>query len=356
MNVPVSKRWAGYAARTARRWLVAACWVYFTILFSWCLLYFASGDRISAVALINNLAVYLFFPVLPVAFVAPFLGRREIWAGWIVAALVFGVLWGELFVPDLRARRTEADVLTVMTYNVLARHAQTDPILDVILAEEPDVVFVQELNPQVARAFQAELQSQYPYQILEPRDDVIGMGVISRFPLRSTDQALSQEWVGDPQLISLDWQGNDILLINFHMFPSGIGASWQVEYVYRARESQARALADFVRTHVKEGPVIAAGDANVTDLSDAYRILRLDLNDTWRDAGFGLGHTFPGSDIAGSSRPRIAGRLVPMWLARIDYIFVSPQWMTIGSRMARFDGVSDHRGVVTELVLLSHRQ
>jgi endonuclease/exonuclease/phosphatase (EEP) superfamily protein YafD len=40
-----------------------------------------------------------------------------------------------------------------------------------------------------------------------------------------------------------------------------------------------------------------------------------------------------------------------MWLVRIDYIFHSPHWKTLDARLAKFDGVSDHRGVVAVLAL-----
>jgi endonuclease/exonuclease/phosphatase (EEP) superfamily protein YafD len=99
------------------------------------------------------------------------------------------------------------------------------------------------------------------------------------------------------------------------------------------------------------GPVLVGGDANVTDLSEAYHVMTADLNDAWRETGYGFGHTFPGSSIPGSSRPRVAGYPVPKWLARIDYVLYSDHWVGLASRVARFDGVSDHRGVLTELSL-----
>lgn len=87
----------------------------------------------------------------------------------------------------------------------------------------------------------------------------------------------------------------------------------------------------------------------MTPLSDAYAILTSELRDAWLQTGFGLGHTFPGSDHQEGSRPRIAGVPVPMWLARIDYILYSPDWKADSVHNTRFDGASDHRGVVAVL-------
>jgi len=41
---------------------------------------------------------------------------------------------------------------------------------------------------------------------------------------------------------------------------------------------------------------------------------------------------------------------LPPWLTRIDYIFHSGDWETVTVRVAQFDGVSDHRGVMATLV------
>ena len=100
------------------------------------------------------------------------------------------------------------------------------------------------------------------------------------------------------------------------------------------------------------GPLIVAGDANAADLSRPYRTLTSGhLRDAWREAGFGLGSTFPGSTVPASSRWKLGSWYVPQWLVRIDYIFISPHWGVATAGMAQFDGVSDHRGVVAELVL-----
>ncbi len=177
------------------------------------------------------------------------------------------------------------------------------------------------------------------------------MGVMSKFPLSNSGKRLPLDWVGVPQVLHMDWEGKTITLINFHFYPSGLGSPAAVNFVYRAREAQAAALAAAAREAAKAGPVLVGGDANVTDLSEAYGVMTADLKDAWRETGFGLGHTFPGSAIAGSARPRVAGVPVPKWLARIDYLLYSSDWVSHDTRVASFDEVSDHRGVVTDLSL-----
>jgi len=259
-------------------------------------------------------------------------------------------LWGGLFLPkpsQALAVEGNGPRLAVMTYNVLGRQAFHGPQIETILAENADVVLIQELTPALARAVQSELIEAYPHQALAPEEGVSGLGVLSKFPLTPTGQQLSEHWLGEPQVLRLDWHGRAITLVNFHMYSTPLVSLAEIARVNRLREAQAEALADFAR---RTGRLVAAGDANATPLSQVYKTVTNVLNDAWRAAGFGLGHTFPGSDLPGSSRPHLFGWPLPMWLARIDYVFYSSEWRAAEARLARFDGVSDHRSVVAVLL------
>ncbi len=337
---------------TIRRYAIALVWVYYTLLFLWATLYFVSGDRYGIMAIINSLALYIFLPfplILPLAII---FRRRELWIGLAAGVMLFIWLWGGLFIPHTSEPHIEGQPLSVMTYNVLGTHQQTNPIIEVIRTEDADVVFLQEINTILAKSIEEELSDQYPYQVLDPYDDVTGMGTISKFPIHPTGETLPLKWVGDPQILSLDWHGQDIILINFHMWATGLAPPKIIALNYRAREAQALFLADFARVAAYEDPVIVAGDGNFTDLSDAYKLVTDVLIDSWREAGFGFGHTTPGCDRSGGSHPHFYGIPVPRWLVRIDYVFHSNQFTTAEVRLAQFDGVSDHRGVIAELVMI----
>jgi endonuclease/exonuclease/phosphatase family metal-dependent hydrolase len=156
------------------------------------------------------------------------------------------------------------------------------------------------------------------------------------------------QWVGKPLVLEMDWNGLPITVVNFHMIPTNSFSPQKISDENNYRQGQAQALVELAR---KREPAVVCGDANTTPMTDAYKILTGSLEDAWVQAGFGLGHTFPGSDLPGSSRPRLAGWSVPQWLMRIDYIFFTPGWKALEARTARFDGVSDHRGVVAVLTL-----
>jgi len=329
-------------------WLVRiGCWAYLSALGGWLILYLLTGESLVVLAMLNYLAVYLFFPLLLVLVGAVICSSRSLGSGFAAGAFVFAWFWGALFVPRLDPSQPENPTLTVMTYNVLAWHTHTQPILETIRAEDPDIVLIQELNWTLARQLEEQLGEIYPYQLLEPEDDPRGIGTISKHPIRLTGERLPGDWVGGPQVMALDWNGEQVTLVNFHMWPTtGVRPLSGVERSIRLRKTEARLLAQVVNS---AETAIVGGDANCTSLSTAYRILTGELSDAYREAGFGLGHTFPGSDIPESDRPHIGGWYVPQWLARIDYVFHTKDWETLSAHVARFDGVSDHRGVVAVL-------
>lgn len=143
-----------------------------------------------------------------------------------------------------------------------------------------------------------------------------------------------------PQALDLDWQGQAIRLVNFHMSTPGRLSPGSLLARYDIRQGQAADLAAYASQ--VEGPLILAGDANSAELNDAYRtITAAGLRDAWREAGFGLGFTFP----------RHLGALQPAWMARIDHVFLSGAWRITAAHIADTAAGSDHRAVIVELGL-----
>lgn len=338
-------------AAVFRRWTLPSLWVYLTLLFIWVGFYYLSGDHFGVIGLLNAIAIYLFIPLPLVIIGAVVMKRRELWIGAGVAIMIFVFLWGNAFLPKGQIDLAGRETLTVMTYNVLGMQIESAPLINIIRNEDPDVVLLQEINSWHAVAIEYELKDIYPYQIFAPQDGVEGIGTISKYPIRLTGEQLSLDWIGVPQLMELDWGQKKIGVVNFHMWATGLAAPKYLDANFRHREAQGEVLERFAANY--KGPLIVGGDANTSPLNDTYYIMTRSLIDSWKTAGFGLGHTFPGSDVPGSSRPKIGPLLAPKWMSRIDYVFTSNDWRAIDAHLAPFDGVSDHRGVVVELVLAS---
>ncbi len=220
-----------------------------------------------------------------------------------------------------------------------------------LLGVDADIVILQEVNNRLADALGEELIDVYPYQVLDPYNDVRGMGMISKLPLHLTGESLPLEWVGTPQILAVEWEGERVTLVNFHMWVVGLGPMKYIEINTRAREAHALYMIDFARIAAREGPVIVAGDANATPQSNTYRMLADWLQDSWTEAGYGLGHTFPESNVSGSTRLQLYGIPLPRWLFRIDYVFHSVELDAVEAFMAPFDGGSDHRALVVTFTM-----
>jgi vancomycin resistance protein VanJ len=334
------------------RWPVAFSQVYFTLLAGWLLAYLLRGDWHGLLTPINALAHLLFLPLPLAVLVSLRFKRRRLLGLSLGAGVVFALLWGGLLLPGpapagaagppARTADAPGKTLRVMTYNVFGFNFDQRAVLQVIHQENPDVICFQELSPEIAAALQQALGEAYPYQVLAARRGVSGMGVISKYPLQPLSDGLEENWVGVPQTLELAWQGQSIRLVNFHMSTPGRLAPGSLLAQYTRRQQQANDLAAYASQAA--GPLILAGDANSAELNDAYRTITANgLRDAWREAGFGLGFTFP----------RHLGLLQPAWMTRIDHIFLSAEWGIQAAHIASSAGGSDHRAVIVDLDLPS---
>ena len=314
-------------------------WLNSALIWVWFGFHELIGDRVGLVGTLDMFAVYFF---VPLALTFPFLVHRRaarLWVVWAASMLVFVGLWHGLFLPRSSRAGGAEPTLRVMTYNVLGTQNDYQSLLDNIRDAHPDVVFLQEVNPEFAQHIATELANEFPFQVLEPKPGVNGMATISKYALSPTGESLGLVWVGTPQLLTLDWNGERVALVNFHTLPPRL--SWE-EYMrenFRIRNEQARAIAGYVEHHLHRGPMVCAGDLNAVQISTAYRTLRAQMNDAWLDGAIGPGNTFPNDTTI---QPR---------MFRIDYIFASSRFATLRAFLARDEGGSDHRGVVADLAM-----
>ena len=323
-------------------WL--GCALYLGGIAFWWMLRLVFADAWWWLYLVNSAAIFLFVAV-PVAAVIAVLQRNAVLiAGVLFAAVLFASTWGGMLWPHSEPE-PQGPVVTVMTYNLLVSNRNTEGVLAAIREADADVVGLVELNATIGDAIRRDLIEEYPYQALFDRGSLFGVGVISRYPIERIETNLDDpDWNGDPIAVQVDWEGGPFVFVAVHSPAS----SHKVEI----RERHARLLRDFAEAQTL--PVIVAGDLNASDRNQSISIIKEALNDAFREAGTGIGHTFPGAsyaDTRGSSRPETFGIPWPKWLVRIDYIFYSDDWQAIDARIAPWEGSSDHRGVVAELAL-----
>jgi endonuclease/exonuclease/phosphatase (EEP) superfamily protein YafD len=324
--------------------LSVSAWFYFCVLWLCLALRLVFKDRWWWLGFLNTLTPYWFAPLPVVLPIAYFTKRRVLWTQALLGVVVFLSLFGELWLPQWRLSDSDDPTLVVMSYNILGTNQNWPAMRDSILDSQADVVSLQELNREVAQTIEAEFSERYPYQILDFQDSLI-----SRYPITLTEATLPDSWGTPPQVYQLDFDGQLVTLVNAHFYASFLNFDVPfMTWVFREREHQAQLLADFASRI--DTPLIVTIDFNATDQNQAYRIITGQLIDSWREAGWGFGHTFPGGPSAPSlRRPVVAGRPIPMWVFRIDYIFHSNDFLATKARLGKWDGVSDHRPVIATL-------
>jgi endonuclease/exonuclease/phosphatase (EEP) superfamily protein YafD len=229
-----------------------------------------------------------------------------------------------------------------LTFNVWGYSDSPDTVRAIVAQETPDVVVLQELSPGLVPVLVEELGALYPYRLLNPGEGYRGGGVLSRYPMRQVRLVEGSLVGGFAQVVEIEVEEQVFTLYNVHLdataalyyIDSGESVGGKVRSSYEVREHQVGQLvADVAERH---GPVLVAGDFNMTDQSDAYRTLVQSLTDTHREVGWGLGHTFPA--YAGSWR----GIPVFSRMIRIDMILHSDEWSTLECRVLDEHGQSDH--------------
>jgi len=336
-----------------RRWLralfLALAWLYLVGLGGWFVANRLIGDRWWWLFVINALALYLFAPLVPLALGALVVRQRALWAGLVAGVALCLFLYGGLWLPR-QTPKVDGPVLTVMTYNVLGFNRCPKCVVATIRQSGADLVTLQELSPAVAAEIAWSLSSEYPYQVLDPQEQVFGLGAISRLPMRATGETLPGGWVGQPQILALTFADTQVLVVNAHPYATGPTDLETVRWSIRERYRQAQTLVAFAQTH--PGALLYPGDSNTTDQNDAYRMLATAWIDSFREAGRGFGHSYPGSDFSGSKRFQFGDVPLPQWLIRIDFVWHSPHWRAINAQVGPWDGYSDHSPMIAQLVLV----
>jgi len=307
------------------------------------------GERLPVIALIN---VFLHLLLMPSLILLPLSVLYRRW--WIslnltVAALVFVTSYGVFFTPRSIAAAPNAANLKILTYNLHAEAQDLDGMIEVIRESGADIVALQEVGSAAVTRFTAELTQLYPYQALHPqRYATAGQGVLSRYPLVA-DQYWRPNWPPDAlghQRVEVDFNGTRIVLYNYHpLRPVMRGLTYD-------DEPRRLAVSDLLeRTRQDSGPILIAGDFNMTDQTEDYRRITAKFSDTFREVGWGMGFTFPDADPVTPSKQRIRRLIQLPLLLRLDYVFHNDHFSPVEAFVWPVSGGSDHHPVYARLAL-----
>jgi endonuclease/exonuclease/phosphatase (EEP) superfamily protein YafD len=340
-----------------RRILNLAAWLYLLLMLVYLLARTVFGDGIWELAVINSFAVLLFMP-LPLLLLAGTLARSRRALLTVLPVVVWAGIWfGPRFIPKA-APETSGATLRVMTNNIWHLNPTPEKVVEVVDAEKPDVVFLQEVQLSTQRAGLSPLDAAYPYQ--SQLLDQIRLYMYtahnltySRYPFVSSETVS----VGGPEMPLIyrdviEVNGTRVALYNVHLVaPDTAGTRLPGSRNYMLRT--AAAFDDTERNQQLDAllalladeplPYIVAGDFNTSDTSVAYSRIVSRMHDSFIEGGLGYGGTWPIARALGWSR------FIPA-IIRMDYIWHGDGLRTLRAWQGDFTG-SDHRPLLAEFAV-----
>ncbi len=313
---------------------------------------FLQFQPIPALAVLSLLVPILF--VLNVLFVVYWLllrNRKFLWSLWaiIMGYIVFGSFYG--FGSD--DVEPYGGHLKVMTYNVLGfnKHGWIkepnvgDRIIDFIKNEDPNILCLQEHS----RIRYKQLQ-QYKYRSETPYSARTTQAIFSKFPIVGNGSLDLPGTTNNIIYADILYGKDTIRVYNFHLqsysivpsansFSSGERSERTYNRLVTTFTKQLE-QAKIFKEHLENSPYqnLVCGDMNNTQFSNIYKIVKGDLQDTFREKGEGFGRTY---DLL-------------KFPIRIDYILADPDFEVLSHQNFNVK-LSDHYPVMSTLRLKSHQ-
>ncbi len=250
-------------------------------------------------------------------------GRAGVLAGIVVVAgTVAGLAWLSLShtSPGFQ-RRTDANVLRVMSFNLWRENDQVEAVEREIRRNLPDIVALPEFEKEEMYSLPARLKDILPYRADCLHKEHCYLGLVSRWPIVRVKSA--SLWEGPPYLHA--WVKTPRGMVHVYVTHT-LRAPW-----IRSHYRQVKALARIV--HLRHGePAIVMGDFNAAPFSYILGLFP-------RKTGL-VRHTWlPSWPVRPLKMPQIA----------IDHVFTSSHFALRRGPWVGRDAGSDHLPVVLEL-------
>lgn len=337
-----------------RRIMDGAALAYLVFIAFYLLLRWLVGDGQPLVSLVNSFAYILFLPLPLFLLLTAFARSRAALLRLLPIVAVIGVWVGPRFLPRSTVQAGD-DSLRVMTMNVWGNQHDLTQTEAWLRETDADVLCLEEVSPAYASGRLPGLSDIYPYQSNQRDESRWGDNfILSRYPVLSSgyvDLAVPDQ--PNPVRAVLDVDGRQVAVYAVHL-------AWPVdEEAITSGGAQfymdvARGFDDRIRNQQIENLLahlqnerltyIVAGDFNTSDFSVTYNKLAAYMHDSFAEAGWGLGGSWPVAWLRSG---------LPDWLPpliRIDYIWHSDDLRTVRAWQGPPVG-SDHLPLFAELAL-----
>lgn len=217
--------------------------------------------------------------------------------------------------------------LKVLLANVYTSNDNHQKIIDLINAESPDIVVLQEVNDQWISSLQPVF-ALYPYKVTKPRNDNFGIALFSKVPVVA-HQITNWGNIGIPSIeAEFEVENASFTVLATHPLPP------ISKETYRFRNNQISDVA-YRAAEIQQAKLIV-GDLNMTMWSPDYQALE---------------------KVSGLRNARNGFGVIPTWPAAltffgipIDHVLVSSEFSVNGINAGPNVG-SDHLPLIVELSL-----
>jgi len=257
--------------------------------------------------------------------------------------------------PSPTLSQMAPEKLTLFNANILGFSDLSENVIQEITTRAPDVVTLQEVNPEMAHSLRMRLGERYPCMVLAPQPGSWGMGVLSRLACSPVAVENPGLWVGNPQLVTLTTPAqHSVLIANIHAIHPHIALERDsvaagvlgLTASVRNREESIRALLSQLNSSPTRA-VIIAGDLNASMRNRVYGDIRqAGYSDAWLEhQPVWRGGTWPFPNLGGIP---LLGQLV-----RIDFLFHTAALRATRIELLPESLGSDHRGMIAEFEVSS---
>lgn len=168
----------------------------------------------------------------------------------------------------------DAPRLRVLTYNMNFGVAGDRAGVEAIESASPDIALLQETNDE----WQAALTGRYPHERFQgPKTEWVagGMGVMSRWPIKSIDELTTDAGPFFAWRVVVDAPGGPLQLVSVHLHPpmDTQSGSWLIGY-FSTRAVREQEAKDHIANIDWSLPTIVAGDFNEEDEGRAIALFR----------------------------------------------------------------------------------
>ncbi len=215
--------------------------------------------------------------------------------------------------------------IKIISANILSQNNEKQLVLDWLVHEDADVVFLMEITPEWDESL-GKLDSIYPHHLTVPRLDNFGLALYSKVPLNES-RILERPFQRIPSIITkLKFEHQEYTFIGAHPEPPLGPMS------FKERNKHLERLNELV--HIYPGPTIIAGDFNCSSFS--WNLKRLTQNTNLKDSRLGKGLQNSWSAT------------LPFFRFAIDHCFVTDD-IQISSRNIGPANGSDHYPIILHI-------